>query len=65
MTWEHEHLLKHRDIVVVQENSLFLRDNADVFRGKKGHILQITFKEFSKSKAISNDHEMTMRKKRN
>lgn len=65
MTWEREHLLKHRDIVVVQENSLFLRDNADVFGGKKGHILQITFKEFSKSKATSNDHEMTMRKKRN
>lgn len=41
--------------------SLFPGDNADVFRGKKGHIPQVTSDEFGKNKDTSDNHEVTAR----
>lgn len=34
----------------------FLRDAADVFRSKKGQVVQVTFKEFIKNKETNNDY---------
>lgn len=36
--------------------SFFLGDSAEIFRGKNEHAPLSTFKEFSKNKEESNDH---------